>query len=53
MLRFSPMHHEKYVLVVVLGSLRRTERIRVDNDGSAAIAGRNSVRKGAQIRRGF
>jgi hypothetical protein len=45
MLRFSPMHHEKYVLVVVLGQSRRMEHTKVGNDGSVVIVGRNFVRK--------
>jgi len=53
MLRFSPMHHEKYVLVVVLDQSGRMERTRGGNDGNAVIAGRNFVRKDVQTRREF
>ena len=41
MLIFSPMHHEKYVLVVILVQSRRMEDTRKGSDGSAVIAERN------------
>jgi len=49
MLRFSPMHHEKYVLAVLLDQPRRMEHTKIDNDGSAVIVGRNFVRRDVQI----
>ena len=39
------MHHEKYVLVVILDRLRRMEHTKEDSDGNAVIAGRNFDRK--------
>ena len=53
MLRFSPVHNEKYVLVVVLDQSRKTERTRGGSDGSAVIVGRNFVKRDVQIRREF
>jgi len=51
MLRFSPMHHEKYVLVVVPGSSRKMERTREDSAGSALIVGKNFVRRNVLMHR--
>lgn len=53
MLIFSPLHHEKYVLVVVPGRLRKMEHTREDSVGSAVIVGRNSVRRNVSIHREF
>jgi hypothetical protein len=53
MLRFSPMYHEKYVLVVVPGSSGRMEPTREDNDGSAAIVERNFVKRNVPMHREF
>lgn len=47
MLRFSPMHHEKYVLIVILARSRRMENTRKDSAGNAVIVERNSVKKDA------
>jgi hypothetical protein len=53
MLGFSPMHHEKYVLVVILAQLRRTDLGTASSYGSVWIAGNNFVRKDASMHREF
>ena len=45
MIIFSPMHHEKYVLVVILALLKRMEHTREDSDGSVVIVERNSDKR--------
>jgi hypothetical protein len=53
MLRFSPLHHEKYVLVVVLALSRRMEHTRKDSGGSAVIVERNFVKRNVPMCREF